>query len=130
MTAPKAAASRSRAKAKTDSPEVAFTLDQLEAQAAQDAPPPLRMGIAGRVIEVPSPMDLPLSSLATLAASEQNPIAAIQLIEDLIGEEVFAELKERGTSIKVMMALVNKVQDYYDQAMQDAYGDPKESASS
>lgn len=122
----------------SDKPKVAFTLDQIEQEARPDVEP-LRMGVGGKVLELPPPMDMKASALVDLLGaleesahlSEIGEAAqAIKLLPMMLGEEAYQTLLDEGASFLALMKIQEKVEAYYEDSFA-ALGvdDPKDSSS-
>jgi hypothetical protein len=135
VTSPKKSSSKS------DTPgKVSFTLEEIEAETADDAIEPLRISVRGKVMELKSPLDMEIRSfediVAAMSADQDSLVgdlgeagAMLRLFPAMIGEENFQTLKDAHVTLPVMMALFQKVQEYYGQAMEQLGADPKDSTS-
>ena len=122
---------------KNDKPKVAFTLEQIEEEARPDIEP-LRMGVRGKVIELPSPMQMEaskmvevLDAISTSAAMTEMGESAqvIKLLPAMIGQDNYDLLIDAKVSIGGLMKIYEKVEEYYEEAFAAAGVDPKDSAS-
>lgn len=122
----------------SDKPKVAFTLEQIEQEAQPDIEP-LRMGVAGKVIELPSPMAMEASAMTSvLEALEESAqlselgeaASMIKLLPKMLGEENFKILLDAKVSMAALFKIQEKVEAYYQEAF-EAMGvdDPKDSSS-
>lgn len=122
---------------KNDKPKVAFTLEQIEEEARPDIEP-LRMGVRGKVIELPPPMQMEASAMvevldalsASAAMTEMGETAQmIKLLPAMIGQDNYQILVDAKISIGGLMKVQEKVEAYYEEAFAAAGVDPKDSAS-
>lgn len=122
----------------SDTPDVALTLDQLEAEVADNVAP-LRMDVRGKIIELQSPMDMEAGAFSRVMDAlnsskmlgEMGEVAAVvQLLPAMIGEENYQTLVDAKISLKALIKLQEKVEAYYDEALAAAgVDDPKGSTS-
>lgn len=125
-------------KTSSDKPKVAFTLEQIEAEAKPDIEP-LRMGVGGKVIELKSPMEMEASAMATVLEAMNSSAAMgelgdagamIQLLPAMIGEDNYQVLLDAGITIMGLMKVQERVSAYYEEAFAAAgVDDPKGSTS-
>lgn len=121
-----------------DKPDVAFTLEQIEEEVVSDVAP-LRMGVRGKVIELQSPMDMEASAFASVMEAvssskmlgEMGEMAAmVQLLPAMIGEDNYQILLDAKISLKALIRVQERVEDYYEEALAAAgVDDPKDSTS-
>lgn len=121
-----------------DKPEVAFTLEQLEDELTSDVEP-LRMGVRGKVIELQSPMDMEAGAFSKVMDAvssskmlgEMGEMAAmVQLLPAMIGEDNYQTLLDANISLKALIRVQERVEEYYDDAFSAAgVDDPKDSSS-
>ncbi len=123
----------------SDKPDVAFTLEQLE-QEVSGGVEPLRMGVGGKVIVLPSLMQMEADALVdvlealeaseTMAAMGQAGMV-MKLLPKMIGQDNFDILREAGISLGALVKVFDKVEAYYADAVEAAgVEDPKGSSSS
>lgn len=121
-----------------DKPDVAFTLEQLEEELVADVEP-LRMGVRGKVIELQSPMDMEASAFSNVMEAissskmlgEMGEMAAmVQLLPAMIGEDNYQILLDAKISLKALIRVQERVEEYYEEAVAAAgVDDPKDSTS-
>lgn len=123
---------------KSDSPKVEFTLEQIEAEVRPDTEP-LRMGVGGKVITIPSIMEMEAdafqNALSAMNAKDSmmgdlgEAGAIMTLLPAMLGEDNYEVLTEAKASIGALVKVFEKVESYYQQDLDEAGVDPKGSTS-
>lgn len=121
-----------------DKPKVAFTLEQIESEARPDVEP-LRMGVGGKTIVIPSMMEMDANEFqnALTAMNSKDSVvgelgeagAMMQLLPIMIGEKNYQVLVDAKASIGALILTFKKAEEYYQENLEDAGVDPKGSTS-